>query len=202
MASNSAFTLGAEIGRGLLAQNGLQYVSNLVGGIFDAHFFEVEVVLENGVMPTRATIDSVGFDMRSCTSTVIPAGQRVRFDLGIKLIFKHKGMYAQICSRSGLACTQGIEVLGSGIIDPDYRHNLICWLENKSTSDYCVRAGDRICQLIFHPFHRVNLVNYKWNKEGQGQEEQQIITPAASAAPRLDLEDLYKRNGGFGSTGY
>ncbi len=132
--------------------------------------------------PQRATSGSVGFDLFSTEFATILPGCTKRFDLGVVLDFKHDGIYAKISSRSGLACEQGVEVVGSGIIDTDYQQPIMVVLKNLSNHSYTVSRGARIAQLIFFPFHRVQLKQYGEKKE------------ALQSAPLT-------REGGFGSTG-
>ena len=132
--------------------------------------------------PRRATSGSVGFDLFSTEFATILPGSTKRFDLGVVLDFKHDAIYGKVSSRSGLACEQGIEVVGSGIIDTDYQQPIVVVLKNLSTNSYTVQRGARIAQLIFFPFHRVHL-----KQVGERQETQ----PSA----------LVVREGGFGSTG-
>lgn len=131
--------------------------------------------------PQRATSGSVGFDLFSTEFATILPGCTKRFNLGVVLDFKHDGIYAKISSRSGLACEQGVEVVGSGIIDTDYQQPIMVVLKNLSNQSYTVARGARIAQLIFFPFHRVRL-----KQDGEKKE--------------YSLQSL-TREGGFGSTG-
>jgi len=61
--------------------------------------------------------------------------------------------------RSGLAYNYGITVLNTpGTIDSDYRGELFVLLYNTSPTDFEVRHGDRIAQLVICPIVRVHLV--------------------------------------------
>jgi dUTP pyrophosphatase len=129
----------------------------------------------------RATKGSVGFDLCSPQTCTIKPGETQKINSGIVLYFQNFEQYAQILSRSGLACLHGIEVDGSGIIDPDYTKEVIVQLKNTKDREYTVYAGDRICQMVFKPFHRVTLEQIQKTK---------VVTLTNK-----------KRIGGFGSTG-
>ena len=81
---------------------------------------------------------------------VIPAG----FELSIP-----PGYEAQVRPRSGLALKSRIGLLNSpGTIDSDYRGEIGVILFNFGDSDYTVRRGDRIAQMIFSRVPDVALV--------------------------------------------
>lgn len=128
---------------------------------------------------TRATEGSAGFDLYATRNCVISPDETESFNLGIVLHFKGDDIYAQILSRSGLSCLHGIEVVGAGLIDSDYKKELICFLKNTGQREYTIYAGDRICQLVFKRKVPVTLKKIEKIKE----------------------EKCSNRCGGFGSTG-
>ena len=44
---------------------------------------------------------------------------------------------------------------GVVVIDPDYRGELVVWLLNTSSDSIVVKRGDRVAQLVFQPFARL-----------------------------------------------
>ena len=105
---------------------------------------------------TPATKGAVGVDLRACLTQgdtlVIPAGERRPVPAGIAVEPLVPAVAAFIYSRSGLGAVKGITVAqGVGVIDPDYRGELIVFLLNTSAEAYTVRQGERIAQLIFQP---------------------------------------------------
>jgi dUTP pyrophosphatase len=55
----------------------------------------------------------------------------------------------QVCSRSGLAIKNGVQVLNApGLLDSDYRGELGVILVNLSDEPFEVRTGDRIAQIM------------------------------------------------------
>jgi dUTP pyrophosphatase len=80
--------------------------------------------------------------------------------------------------RSGLGTKHGIILAnGTGVIDPDYRGELIVQLFNRSNTPYEVRSGDRVAQLVLVPRYtpEIELVEV--------------------------LSETERNTGGFGSTG-
>lgn len=61
-----------------------------------------------------------------------------------------EGMFALQAIRSGLSINHGLQLANApGIIDSDYRGEIVCALVNMSTDPYTVEPFERIGQLIF-----------------------------------------------------
>jgi dUTP pyrophosphatase len=102
----------------------------------------------HGVIPTRATKDSAGYDLRSQLDIIIPAGATVGIDTGTLAIFPPH-LCAMVCSRSGLAL-RGLAVANApGIIDADYADTIKVLLHNRTQGDWVIEKGERIAQLVF-----------------------------------------------------
>lgn len=100
---------------------------------------------------------SVGFDLRyispDCNNlpiTILP-GKCLYIPTGI-IIEPGEGLFGAIYPRSGFS-TKKLTIMPNsiGVIDPDYRGELIVPLMNLSQSDVIIADGERIAQLIFHP---------------------------------------------------
>lgn len=129
----------------------------------------------NAILPTRGTPLSAGLDLYCIEELRIAPKARASARTGLRVAIP-VGFYGRIAPRSGLAVKQGIDVL-AGVIDCDYRGEIICLLYNTSDSLVELGAGSKICQLII----------------------EQVITP--SAAWIDDLEETARGAAGFGSTG-
>jgi dUTP pyrophosphatase len=108
--------------------------------------------LSNNPLPSYETDQSAGMDLRAYVpewETVIlkPLGRAlVKTGLYIEL---PSGFEAQIRPRSGLALKHGITVLNSpGTIDADYRGEIGVILINLGGTDFEVKNGDRIAQMV------------------------------------------------------
>ena len=115
------------------------------------------------------------FLLSSAYNIVIPANGRevVKTDLQIAV---PDDCYGRIAPRSGLAIKHFIDV-GAGVIDKDWRGEVIVVLYNFSKQDYQVRIGDRVAQLIC----------------------EKISYPEIQEVP--SLEDTKRGVNGYGSTG-
>ncbi len=88
------------------------------------------------------------------------------------------GFEAQVRPRSGLAYKHGISVLNTpGTIDADYRGEIKVILVNLSTSEYKIKSGDRIAQMVISKHERAVL---------------ELVE---------DLNNTKRGEGGFGHTG-
>jgi dUTP pyrophosphatase len=97
-------------------------------------------------LPARATPLSAGLDLCAIDDVELGPARRAACRTGLSIEIP-KGCYGRIAPRSGLATTFGIDVL-AGVIDSDYRGEIICVLINHGDSPATFKPGDRIAQLI------------------------------------------------------
>ena len=130
---------------------------------------------QRALLPQRGSALAAGLDIFSIEDVEIPSRQRAAARTGLAVAIP-AGFYGRIAPRSGLAAKKGLDVL-SGVIDSDYRGEILCLLYNTSDEIINLPAGSKICQLII----------------------EQIITPDPEWANELD--DTARGASGFGSTG-
>ena len=88
------------------------------------------------------------------------------------------GYVGLICARSGLACKSGLAPANKvGVIDSDYRGEIMVALHNHSDADRTVSGGDRVAQILFVPVEQADF---------------DVVD---------NLDDTARGEGGFGSTG-
>lgn len=97
-----------------------------------------------GKMPVRGSAQSAGLDLYSSDSRLLLPLVPVTLHTGI-VVELPRGHVGRIWPRSGLS-RRGIQVLG-GVLDSDYRGELMVILVLLSWRPYFVRAGDRVAQL-------------------------------------------------------
>ena len=127
------------------------------------------------VLPQRGSVLAAGLDVCCIEDVEIAPRQRGMARTGLAVAIP-PGFYGRVAPRSGLAVKKGLDVL-AGVIDSDYRGEIVCVLYNTGDETITLPAGSKICQLIV----------------------EQIITPEAAWA--TDLEETARGAGGFGSTG-
>ena len=96
-------------------------------------------LLPTACMPICATPKSVGLDLYSPTSVLIPAHDKVFIDTGIAFQIP-MGYYGQIAPRSGLAIHHHIHV-GAGVVDPDYTGSVQVLLLNLSSQNHAIEVN-------------------------------------------------------------
>jgi dUTP pyrophosphatase len=90
-------------------------------------------------MDLRANLD-VDFTMKPLSRAIIPTGLFIELP---------EGYEAQIRPRSGLAAKTGVTVLNTpGTIDADYRGEIKIILVNLSETEFVIKDGERIAQMI------------------------------------------------------
>lgn len=110
-------------------------------------------------LPFRGTENSIGLDLhahlltesgRPNTAIVSPRSTR-GIPTGI-IAAPPPGHALFVCSRSGLAKSNSIFVTNApGVIDPDFRGEIVVLLYNGGHESYYVRHGDRVGQLVCLP---------------------------------------------------
>nr|WDR24967.1 polyprotein [Camellia sinensis badnavirus] len=113
-----------------------------------ARVFKVQKLDPLALLPRRCSPEAAGYDLSSIATYIIPRKERIRCSTGIALQIP-SGFYGQIKSRSSLAM-KGIDVVG-GVIDPDYRGEILVILANNGRKSYKIHMGDRIAQILFIP---------------------------------------------------
>ena len=130
--------------------------------------------------PFYATPGSAAMDLHACMdeAAVIPAGGRAVIPTGLAIALPSPDYVALVYARSGLGIKHGIAPSNCvGVIDSDYRGEIMVGLSNAGASDYTVQPGDRIAQLLIAP----------------------VIQAQVTMVEELD--DTVRGAGGFGSTG-
>jgi dUTP pyrophosphatase len=98
----------------------------------------------------RAHDSDAGADLASTDSyTIVPGGvAKVKFGVAVEIPLGHVGL---LCSRSGHAKIQVSLANSVGVIDSDYRGELMGFVQNLGHSTFTINPGDRIAQLLVVP---------------------------------------------------
>jgi len=101
-------------------------------------------------LPERQTSGSVGYDISACLDNEVTIAQGETHKIGSGFaIALEPGYAAFIYARSGLGIKHGITPANCvGVIDSDYRGEVIVGLKNSSNQPYTVKDGDRIAQMV------------------------------------------------------
>ena len=137
----------------------------------------VKKICDGAKLPAYGTPYAAGADLYACEGAEIPAGQTVFLHTGIAVELP-AGTVGLVYARSGLACKQGLAPANKvGVIDCDYRGEVMVALHNHGEKARRVEAGERIAQLVIAPYY------------------------TASFCEAEELSATVRGEGGFGSTG-
>lgn len=126
-------------------------------------------------LPARGSSLAAGADLCCVEDFILPPGGRKSAPTGLAVEIP-PGWYGRVAPRSGLAARHGVDTL-AGVVDSDYRGELLVLLINLGDEPVSFNAGDRIAQLIIE---RAADCDYAWADE---------------------LNETGRGGGGFGSTG-
>lgn len=119
-------------------------------------------LLRNGaVLPEYATEGSAALDLRCAADApmTIAAGARALIPTGIALEPQSNDAVAVVCARSGLSSKHGIALAnGIGVVDSDYRGEIMVSVINHGTEAYTIQPGERIAQLMFIPVLHARII--------------------------------------------
>lgn len=132
---------------------------------------------ENAILPAYSSEFAAGADLYAAENAEIPAGETVFVHTGIAMELP-AGTVGLIYARSGLASKQDLAPANKvGVIDCDYRGEIVVALFNHGKMLRRVNAGDRIAQLVIAPYYTAEFTESE------------------------TLSETVRGAGGFGSTG-
>lgn len=139
----------------------------------------VKKLSEKAILPTYGTEFSAGADLYAClddTVVILPhTTTLIRTGLAFEI---PEGFAGFIYARSGLASKKGLAPANKvGVVDADYRGEVMVALHNHSEIPVSVEPGERIAQIVIAPFLKVEFNECNL------------------------LSDTVRGAGGFGSTG-
>ncbi len=114
----------------------------------------VKILNKEAKIPVYQSSSAAGADLYAAESEdiTIKAGQTVLVKTGIAMEIP-EGYVGLIFARSGLATKIGVAPANKvGVIDSDYRGEIMVALHNHSGKDAVISAGDRIAQIALVPY--------------------------------------------------
>lgn len=140
---------------------------------------KVKILREGAVLPTYGSDGAAGADLYACLDTPvnIEPGETAFIPTGLAMAIP-EGLAGLVYARSGMACKRGLAPANKvGVIDSDYRGEIMVALLNHGPQPQQISQGDRIAQLLLTP----------------------VMTPSYEIVTELD--ETHRASGGFGSTG-
>ena len=139
----------------------------------------VKILKEGAKLPTYGSAQAAGADLYAHLEAPVTfgSGETAFIPTGIALEVP-VGCAGLIYARSGLACKRGLAPANKvGVVDSDYRGEIIVALHNHGKAPQTVENGERVAQFVITP----------------------VLTPAYEMVE--ELSDTARNQGGFGSTG-
>ena len=134
---------------------------------------------KSATAPVYGTPFAAGADLRALLDEYIPIapGETYFVHTGIAAEIP-TGLVGLIYARSGLACKRGLAPANCvGVIDSDYRGEVMVGVINQFRESYTIQPGERIAQMVIMPVS---------------------MMPVREVT---ELDDTVRGAGGFGSTG-
>lgn len=153
---------------------------------------KVKLLNDKAKMPFKGSEEAAGFDLCACLNEECNSSPYFEDKINKLHIFPHKtekihtgiaieipkGYFGGIYARSGLATKYGLRPANCvGVIDSDYRGEIIVALHNDTDTIKTITDGERIAQLVVQPYLNCSFTSVE------------------------NLDKTKRGNGGFGSTG-
>ncbi|MBQ8503447.1 MAG: dUTP diphosphatase [Clostridia bacterium] len=139
----------------------------------------IKKLRENAVLPTYATEFAAGADLYAAIDepVTIAPGETKLIPTGLAFEIP-TGFAGFVHARSGLASKRGLAPANKvGVIDSDYRGEVMTALHNHGKESQTIDPGERIAQMVIAPYITANFILSE------------------------NLDDTERGEGGFGSTG-
>ena len=139
----------------------------------------VKLLREGAKLPTYGTEFSAGADLYACLESpvTIAPGETKPIPTGLAMEIP-VGCAGLVFARSSLGTKRGLAPANKvGVIDSDYRGEIMVMLHNHGAVAQTVEPAERVAQLVITP----------------------VLTPGFAAVE--ELTDTTRGTGGFGSTG-
>lgn len=127
-----------------------------------ATIIKFKKLCNQAIIPTRGTEFAAGYDLYACPTgedvVFIKPGETKVIGTGLSMEIP-VGTFGGVYPRSGLSTKYGLRCANCvGVIDADYRGEIMVGLHNDSDQERIVSYGDRIAQLIVQPFFNLEFV--------------------------------------------
>lgn len=140
----------------------------------------IKKLKKNAIIPTSGSQFAAGYDLYADIdqgAITIPTGNTVKIGTGVAMAIPN-GYVGLVFARSGMATKRGLRPSNCvGVIDADYRGEIIVALYNDSEEAQTIHIGDRIAQIVIVSHLSVEFEEVE------------------------NLDDTNRGSGGFGSTG-
>ena len=139
---------------------------------------KLKIITDNQV-PAYATEHAAGIDLfcKTKEDISIKPGETIKINTGLKVEIP-EGYFGAVYPRSSTGVKKQLMLANTlGVIDSDYRGELMMFFYNYGKTDQVIKNGDRLAQLVIQPYLRCQIEEVE------------------------ELSESERNEGGFGSTG-
>lgn len=140
---------------------------------------QIKKLNDKAIIPTRGSKQAAGYDLYACSdeNVKIASHGTVKVGTGVSVAIP-EGYFGAVYARSGLSAKQGLRPANCvGVIDSDYRGEIIVALHNDTDIEQTIDKNERIAQIVVMPYLSVDFHETD------------------------ELDATERGSGGFGSTG-
>ncbi len=140
---------------------------------------KIKKLNKSAVIPSYGSASAAGADLYACEGgeVTIKSGETKLIHTGIAMEIP-EGYVGLVYARSGIAVKRGLAPANKvGVIDSDYRGEIMVAIHNHSETDQTIADAERIAQIVITPYLTVDFVETE------------------------ELDETQRGAGGFGSTG-
>lgn len=133
-------------------------IYNLITNQRNEKIIKVVKRADDVITPTRGSEYSAGYDLCAYTDkkeVIIMPHETIKIGTGLSMAIP-EGQFGAIFARSGLSTKQGLAPANKvGVVDCDYRGEIIVALHNDTNEEKVIHKGDRIAQLVLLPYQDI-----------------------------------------------
>lgn len=140
---------------------------------------KVKKMRDNAILPTRGSEKAAGVDLYACLdgSITLTPGATAMIPTGIACDFP-EGYFGAMVVRSSVGAKKQLVLANQlGVLDEDYKGEILMAFTNTGTQNQTIEPGERLAQMILLPYVTYNIVETD------------------------TLSETERGSGGFGSTG-
>ena len=108
----------------------------------------------NAVQPSHGSQWAAGYDLYSCSDYTFTINPHETLKIGTGIAMEiPEGYFGAIYARSGIATKRGLRPGNcTGVIDSDYRGEIVVAIHNDTNYPQVIEAGERIAQIVIQPY--------------------------------------------------
>ena len=109
---------------------------------------------KNAIQPSHGSQWAAGYDLYSCSDCTFTINPHETLKIGTGIAMEiPEGYFGAIYARSGIATKRGLRPGNcTGVIDSDYRGEIVVAIHNDTNYPQIIEAGERIAQIVIQPY--------------------------------------------------